>query len=105
MYVIAPHNNSTTGPVKLGISVDPERRLTQLQTGHHERLRLFHTEPVPSDRARLYERLLHRDVGHKRSHGEWFHLNVEDAIAQITFTLIQYDLVDNLSEKVRQHRI
>lgn len=102
LYVIGA---ITDGPVKLGISVDPERRLHQLQTGHHERLRLFHAEPVPRDKARLFERLLHRDIGYKRSHGEWFNLNVDDAIAQITFTLIQYDLVNNLGDKVRQRRI
>jgi hypothetical protein len=102
LYVIGA---VTDGPVKLGISANPERRLRQLQTGHHQQLHLFHTEPVASDRARLYDRLLHRDIGHMRSHGEWFHITVEDAIAYIICTFIDYDSVENLSEKVRQHRI
>jgi hypothetical protein len=87
MYVIG---SSEDGPCKLGISVNPDRRLTQLQTGHAARLHLYHQEPVPAPKARLYEQLLHRDVGYERAVGEWFNLTVEEAIAQIQFTLIHY---------------
>lgn len=83
----------------------PERRVGQLQTGHADRLHLFHAEPVPITKARLFERLLHRDIGHLRSFGEWFDLNVEHAIAHIRYTIIQYDAVDDLAEKIRRHRI
>ena len=93
------------GPVKLGISKHPERRVQQLQTGQAERLQVFHQEPIVAGRARLFERLIHRDLGYLRNVGEWFNLTVEQAIAQIQYTLIQYSAVDNLAEKVRLRRI
>lgn len=93
LYVIAA---SPAGPVKLGVSNDPERRLRQLQTGHAERLHLFHTEPVDSERSRLFERLLHRDINHHRQHGEWFRLTAEAAILHVQFTIIEYDLEPDL---------
>jgi hypothetical protein len=104
MYVIGP---SEDGPVKLGISDDPDRRKAKLQTGHPTRLRVYHQEPIPDGKgkARLLERLLHRDIRHLRALNEWFNLTVEHAIAHIQFTLIQYGDVDNLAEKMRLHRI
>lgn len=102
LYVIAGYRE---GPVKLGFSADPERRVKQLQTGHAEPLYLFHQEPIMADRARLYEGLLHRDIRHHRMRGEWYNLTVEQAIAHVQFTFIEYDLVDDLAEKVRRRRI
>ena len=90
MYAIASRE---TGPVKMGISADPDRRLRDLQTGHPEPLTVYYREPVAVDRVRLYERLLHRDNAHTRRHGEWFNLSVEQATAYIIFTPIEYDLV------------
>lgn len=105
LYVIAPaaHEN---GPCKLGISSgDPNRRLKQLQTGHPERLSVRHIEPVAPEKARIMERLLHRDIGYLRAHGEWFNLSVKDAIAHVTFTIIQYDGVFDLTYKFRSNSI
>lgn len=106
MYIIGA---STSGPLKLGISAHPDRRVRQLQTGHADRLHLFHSELVESDlvppgKARLFEKLLHRDLRHKRKRGEWFNLNVDDARLHIQFTLIHYD-IDNLAEKMRLRRV
>lgn len=102
LYVIGA---SDSGPVKLGISANPDRRLRALQTGHPERLRVFHRESVPPDKAPLFERLLHRDVGYLRTIGEWFNMTVEHAIAHVQFTLIEYDNIDDLAIKMRQRRI
>jgi hypothetical protein len=102
MYVIGA---SPAGPLKLGISGDPDRRVGQLQTGHAERLQVYHREPVAAEKARLFERLLHRDINYRRTRGEWFDLTVEQAIAHIQFTIIEYDDVDNLAEMVRLRRI
>lgn len=88
LYVIA---DSPDGPVKLGISKQPERRLGQLQTGHAQQLHLFHTTVVPGGRAPLFERLLHRAIGYRRSHGEWFNLTVGEAIAQIGVLFIEHE--------------
>src|ERR1051325_2345977 len=88
MYVIA---SGETGPVKLGISADPETRVRKLQTGHPLKLHVYHTIAVEPDKVRRFELLLHRDVGNLRMHGEWFNLTVDDAKAHLDFTLIQYD--------------
>ena len=90
MYVIA---SDAAGPVKLGISADPDKRRSDLQTGHPEPLTVFHREAVDIERVRLYERLLHRDNNHHRFRGEWFRLTVVEAIAYVQLTLIEYDLV------------
>jgi hypothetical protein len=102
LYVIG---GSALGPLKLGISADPDKRVSQLQTGHAERLQVFHREPVAAGKARLFERLLHRDLNHHRAIGEWFRLTVEQAIGHIQFTIIQYDDIDNLAEEMRLHRV
>src|SRR3981189_1702802 len=70
VYVIA------SGPrnVKIGYSIDPERRLAQLQTGHERRLSLVHKEPVPDQQAPLIEKRIHHANRHKYLHGEWFDL-------------------------------
>ena len=102
LYVIGAVED---GPVKLGFSADPDRRVNELQTGHCHALRVYHAEPVCPDKVRLFERLLHRDMRYQRARGEWYNLTVEEAIAQVRFTLIQYDAVDDLADKVRRHRI
>jgi hypothetical protein len=91
LYIIAA---SSHGPVKLGISGDPERRVRQLQTGHAQRLQIYHQEPVAASQAPRYERLLHKDVAHLRSHGEWFNLTVDDALAHLRFTFIEHEPSD-----------
>lgn len=87
LYVIAA---STIGPVKLGISKAPEKRVRQLQTGHAQRLHLFHTEPVAASSARMLEGLLHKSYHHVRMAGEWFDMTAEDAIASVKFILIEH---------------
>lgn len=101
LYVIGA---SPDGPVKLGISATPERRVSELQTGHADRLQLFHSEPI-GEKARLFERLLHRDIRYLRMVGEWFNMTVADAIQHVKFTVIEYDGVDDLADKFRRHRI
>jgi hypothetical protein len=100
LYVIGA---SLDGPVKLGISAKPERRVSQLQTGCADRLQLFHSEPIGD--KKLFERLLHRDLGYLRMLGEWFNLTVEQAIAHVQFTVIEYDGVVELADKFRRRLI
>ena len=105
LYVIGSQN-TTDGPVKMGLSADPDQRVKDLQTGHPEPLMVYHREPVEIERVRLYERLLHRDNNHYRRHGEWFDLSVEQAIAYVIFTTIEYALVstENLQRQLRCRR-
>jgi len=97
IYVIS---SRLEGPVKLGISFDPDARLRQLQTGHSEILKVFHKEPVDEERVKIFEKLLHRDNRHLRLRGEWFNMKVSHAISYVQFTIIQYDLVP--IEKLRK---
>lgn len=77
LYVIGAN---PLGPLKIGISLNPEGRLKQLQTGHPEKLHLFATgtasftcgytkEPVRDSTA---ERFIHSYLGDRRQVGEWF---------------------------------
>jgi len=87
IYVIAPVNTDKP-PCKIGISDNPDKRVKQLQTGHPEKLEVKYLLEV--NNAEFYERLLHKDIKHKRKTGEWFDLTVKEAIDQIGFTMIHY---------------
>ena len=56
------------GPIKIGHSRYPQRRLAQLQTAHSEPLRLLHVEPGD----RVDEEGIHAWFAHARVRGEWF---------------------------------
>lgn len=56
------------GPIKIGHSIDPERRRTVLQQAHTEKLCLIHTEVGGPQR----EAKLHRKFAAARLRGEWF---------------------------------
>lgn len=91
LYVIAAKKE---GPVKLGLSQDPQRRVRQLQTGSAELLTIHHTEEVSDARVKIAEGALHRMLGHKRLKGEWFNMSVEEAIAEVTFIRMTEDPSD-----------
>jgi len=62
------------GPVKIGKSLDPEKRLASMQTGSPVELQLLAV--IPRD----VERELHDRFSHAHSHGEWF-APTEDLVA------------------------
>lgn len=93
IYVIA---GDPAGPVKIGFSNDPHKRLRQLQTGYPGRLTLHYTEAFPEPRARLMERIIHKTIAPRRVKGEWFSIDVETAIAEVQFALIRYGDEANL---------
>lgn len=99
VYVIAARPE---GPVKIGYSTSPSKRAAQLQTGHAEKLRVYHAEPFTPERAPLFEKLIHKTVNHKRRSGEWFDLSVAAAIGEITYAVIRYgDLSDRALREQR----
>lgn len=61
---------ASSGPIKIGSSLDPRARLRALQIGSPVRLRLMAV--VPCSPAQVQEMELHRRFGALRSHGEWF---------------------------------
>lgn len=59
--------------LKIGISEDPERRLSQLQTGSPMKLTLSETVKVRTEReAKDVECAMHLHFRGSRIHGEWF---------------------------------
>lgn len=96
VYVIA---SDPAGPVKIGFSKHPEKRVTQLQTGHSETLRLYYYHSLPAESVKLMEKAVHATNRHRKVKGEWFNLSVEDAILEVRHAVIRY--ADNL-ELVRE---
>jgi hypothetical protein len=61
--------------VKIGKSVNPERRLGQLQTGCPTRLTILHKIALPTRAAMTQlETTIHRDLRGKNIMNEWFHM-------------------------------
>lgn len=89
---------SSNTAIKIGFSKNPERRLVQLQTGHQDKLTLAHKEPVLENQEKYLEKIIHKNINHLRIKGEWFILNVEDAIKEIIFAKIRYE--NELKEKI-----
>lgn len=87
VYVIA---SDPAGPVKLGSSKHPEKRVKQLQTGHSEQLRLYYFHSIPAENVKLMEKAVHEVNRHNRIKGEWYNLSVEDAILEVRHAVIRY---------------
>lgn len=87
MYLIAA---SQAGPVKIGFSQNPEKRLRQLQTGHAEKLILWHAEKVLHESVRSAEQAIHAQIAYRRCVGEWFDISVEEAVLEMKFGLMSY---------------
>jgi len=77
IYVIA---SSESGPSKIGVATNPEKRLRTLQTGSHAPLALYHVEPVGTVAA-VVEQAAHRSLSSRRSGGgsEWFDVSTQEA--------------------------
>lgn len=67
VYVIRA--TSTPATYKIGIALDPQRRMRELQTGNPYRLELAY---VLSGGGFAVEQRLHRRLDATRLHGEWF---------------------------------
>lgn len=64
---------------KIGFSKNVERRLSTLQTGNSDLLRLHHAVDVPDDQARHVENTIHKEYSYLRIKGEWFRMSPEQA--------------------------
>ncbi|MGA2177319.1 MAG: GIY-YIG nuclease family protein [Verrucomicrobiota bacterium] len=65
--------NNNTERIKIGVSTDPEKRRSELQTGSADPLRLIGSIPG----GLHLESKLHSDFAHLRLQGEWFHATQE----------------------------
>lgn len=85
LYVI----KSGDSAYKVGISVDPKRRLSQIQTGNHNPLRLIMQIPFESGReARSVESIIHEKIKAYNSSGEWFKIQ-SGVLAAIIFESLE----------------
>jgi hypothetical protein len=93
VYVIGPRE----GPLKIGYAADPRSRLSNLQVGQAVELMIHYEEETEASRAKVIEKLIHRQLGHKRIRGEWFDVSVDDAIAEVKYAFIRWDGEENLA--------
>ena len=92
IYAIGPKH----GPIKIGYSKTPQKRVNELQTGHHEKLYLHYYAEIDDNKAEIIEHLIHRSNNHRRINGEWFDLSIEDSKAEIDFAIIRFGDDDSL---------
>lgn len=68
------HGRKKKAPIKIGITLDPERRLSELQIGTPTELVLVAAVPVGTEKmAKHIESSFHRAFKHQHLRGEWFH--------------------------------
>jgi hypothetical protein len=89
LYVISNAANPD-GPVKIGLSNAPERRLSQFQCASPVLLKIRHAAEVPATDVLRLEQAVHRQLGRYRIRGEWFDLTVADAILEVTMAIITH---------------
>ena len=76
----AGKNPSKNDKVKIGISRNPEKRISNLQTGSPYDIFIWYKFPVKS--AKIMERNLHEKFKYFRIKGEWFkmHKTIEEFV-------------------------
>lgn len=87
-YVYAVTDNGRRH--KIGMAVNMMRRLSTLQTGHSDPLRLTDILTVARGRERIVERAIHKDLGYRRLRGEWFEIDCEDVRTLFAFARIRW---------------
>ena len=74
--IIYAIGHQASGPVKIGTTVNLQRRLSEIQTGHPERLSLLAHVIVPKDRYRI-EKRMHTMLASFQTTGEWFQIAMD----------------------------
>lgn len=90
------------GPFKVGYSDNPQRRLSNIQTGQAVDVFLHYSEETESGIARVIEKLIHRNLAHKRVRGEWFSVTLSEAIDEVKFAFIRYEAEDHLAFRFKR---
>jgi hypothetical protein len=73
---------SNDGKYKIGISINPSKRIDQLNTGNPEKLELI--ESYESVNASKIETSLHNRYMYARQNGEWFDLSISEEVDFLT---------------------
>ena len=63
---------------KIGVSINPKRRMIILQTGHPHKLKLV--DKYQSEFAYQIEKILHRRYKHLHTEGEWFYMDISNEV-------------------------
>ena len=98
IYIIG----SNKPPYKVGISKNLNRRLRNLQTGYPYPLQIHHTIETDISQTKLFETILHRNLKHYKTNGEWFDISLNDLKLQLDFVLIRYGEEPNLRMLVKE---
>lgn len=100
VYVIAHKDGDVTrGPVKVGISSDPQRRVFQLQSGNPHELQLVYAFLVPSrELAASIERCFHETTDN-RMVGEWFDMSAWEAARKLYSAFVISMWMDGLTQE------
>lgn len=78
-----------TGPVKVGMSRYPDKRLASLQTGNPHSLSFVFKFKAPSrDLAMFAEKVFHDVARERRLSGEWFDMSPEFALNTLVKTFM-----------------
>lgn len=85
VYVIG----AEVGPVKIGLSWNPEMRLSELQTGNPYPLKIFGTIPVKNHLSAEVERRVHAIFAKCRMSGEWFSCSPDAALRSIGIVAVE----------------
>ena len=70
--------SSENGKYKIGLSVNPKKRIKQLQTGSGEELKLINI--FKSEFPHLVEKGLHKHFNHLNAIGEWYNLSIKEEL-------------------------
>lgn len=76
VYLMECVSELNSAKYKIGISLNPEKRISQLQTGNPDQLKLI--DKYKSDIAERIEKTIHRQYSYLKKEGEWFDLNIDD---------------------------
>ena len=99
IYIIG----SDKPPYKVGISKNPQRRLRDLQTGHPYPLAIHSIIETSITNNKLLESVIHRNLKHFRTSGEWFDLSLEKLKLEVDFVMIRYSEDSTLKTRITQN--
>lgn len=86
-----------TGQIKIGIARDIAKRLSELQTGNHQRLSIAYLFQCASGEAAVrLEELLHTRYQSQHIRGEWFDIRPQQIQSDIEFASQFLDVVGNV---------
>ena len=90
IYIIG----SKDPPYKIGISRDPNQRLRSLQTGHPYPLQIHSLKQTDITETKYLEKMIHNNLKFYKTKGEWFQIELKDAILEVEYAVMRYSKVD-----------